>query len=312
MVINNGSRPYFYLLIATFIWAATIPIMKYALDFIPVFVLAFLRFGTATLLLLPIVWGKLSIKKEHRPLFFLTGFLGIFIHISLFFFGLTYTTALNTGVLIATSPLFMMVAAGFFLKESITKKMAIGGFIGFLGILVIMLKDLLGGLAFSPIGDLMIIASTLTLVAAEIINKKLFQFYSPFVVTFYMFLIGSLTFAPFAINFFMTNPDLLTKLPATAVGSLGYGIIFSSFFAYILWQKGLSQVAASRAGFFVYMDPIITSTLAVLLLGEMISLPFIFGTVLIFFGIITAYGHVPHPGHNYLSERKKLKHKRDS
>jgi drug/metabolite transporter (DMT)-like permease len=168
-----------------------------------------------------------------------------------------------------------------------------------------MLKDMTGGLEVSPIGDVMIIASTFTLVAAEIINKKLFSYYSPFVVTFYMFLIGSLAFSPFAIHFFTTQPGLIMTLPPTAIGSLFYGILFSSFIAYIFWQKGLSQVAASRAGFFVYMDPIITSCLAVLLLNERITLPFLIGTVLIFIGILVAYGHIPHPGHQYLKARKK-------
>jgi drug/metabolite transporter (DMT)-like permease len=306
-MFSHTNKPYLYLFIATLIWGATIPIMKYALDFFPVFVLAFIRFGAATLLLLPFVWKHLKIQKQHLPLFLLTGFLGIFIHISLFFFGLKHTTALNTGVLISTSPLFMMMAASFFLKEKITKKMAIGGVIGFMGILVIMLKDLTSGLQFSPLGDIMIIASTLTLVSAEIINKKLFKFYSPLVVTFFMFLIGSLAFAPFALHFFITDMAQVTQIPTSALLSVLYGIVFSSFLAYVLWQKGLSLVPASRAGFFVYMDPIITSTLAVFLLDERITLPFIFGTVLIFLGIVYAYGHIPHPAHIYIKERKKRK-----
>ncbi|HRN96611.1 MAG TPA: DMT family transporter [Candidatus Levybacteria bacterium] len=301
----HSARPYLYLFVATLIWGATIPIMKYALDYIPVFVLAFLRFGIATLIVFPFVKKHLKIKQEHIWLFILSATLGIFVHISLFFFGLTYTTALNTGVLISTSPLFMMVAAGFFLKEKITNRMIYGGIIGFLGILTIMLKDMNGSLQVSPLGDFLIIGSTLTLVFSEIINKKLFKFYSPFVVTFYIFLIGSIAFSPFAGQFFSQNPQFFTTLPLSAILALLFGIMFSSFLAYVLWQKGLSQVDASRAGFFVYMDPIITTVLAVLLLHEIITLPFIIGTLLIFGGILMAYGHIPHPGHHYIKERKK-------
>lgn len=300
-----SARPYLFLFIATLIWGATVPIMKYALDYIPVFVLAFLRFGTATIIILPLVWGKLKIDKKHIPLFAFSGFFGIFIHILLFFFGLQNTTAMNTGVLIATSPLFLMIGAYIFLKEKISKRMAFGGFVGFLGILIILLKDMNGSVEFSPLGDLLIIGSTLTLVSSEIMNKKLFNFYSPFVVTFYVFLIGSIGFSPFALQYFVQNPQFFTTLPSTAIFSLYFGIVFSSFTAYILWQKGLSKIAASRAGFFVYMDPIITTILAMIILHEVISLAFIMGTILIFGGILLAYGHIPHPGQRYIKERKK-------
>ena len=302
---NNSARPYLYLLIATLIWGATVPIMKYALDYIPVFVLAFLRFGIATVLVLPFVWRNLKIRREHLWLFALSGILGIFVHISLFFFGLTYTTALNTGVLVSTSPLFMMIAAGFFLKEKISRRMIYGGIIGLLGITTIMLKDMNGSLGISPLGDLLIIGSTLTLVSSEILNKKLFQFYSPFVVTFYVFLLGSFAFSPFAMHYFVQNPQFLVSLPLPAILALLFGIVFSSFIAYALWQKGLSQVAASRAGFFVYIDPIIATILSVLILSEVITLSFIAGALLIFGGILIAYGHIPHPGHHYLKHRQK-------
>lgn len=304
MSSNNFKSPYLYLFLATLIWGATVPIMKYALDYIPVFVLAFLRFGIATIILLPLVWGKLTIQKNHYWLFALSGFLGIFVHILLFFFGLQHTTAMNTGVLIATSPLFLMIAAGLFLKERISKRMALGGIFGFMGIIVIMLKDMNGSVEVSPLGDFLIIGSTLTLVSSEIMNKKLFKFYSPLVVTFCVFLIGSLGFSPFAIQYVIEHPQFLFTLPSTALLALYFGIVCSSFIAYILWQKGLSQVAASRAGFFVYMDPIITTVLAVIILHEVIDLSFVIGTLLIFGGILLAYGHIPHPGHKYIKERK--------
>lgn len=301
----QSARPYLFLFFATLIWGATIPIMKYALEYIPVFVLAFMRFGIASLLILPFVHKQLRIHRQHLWLFLLSGVFGIFIHISFFFFGLSNTTALNTGVLVSASPLFMMLAAGFFLKERITKRMIAGGCIGFAGILTIMLKDISGPFQMYPIGDILIIASTLTLVFAEITNKKLFQFYSPYVVTFYMFFIGSLGFSPFAVRFFSESPHFLSTIPLSAILALLFGIFFSSFTAYLLWQKGLSQVDASRAGFFVYLDPIITTSLSVLLLHEVITLPFIIGGVLIIGGILTAYGQIPYLGSTYIKERKK-------
>lgn len=302
---SSKTTAYLYLFIAVLIWGMTVPIMKFALDYLPVFVLAFLRFALAALILLPIVLPKIKIKREHIPLFILSGISGVTIHIALFFMGLKLTSALNAGVLIATGPLFTLLLSSIFLKEKITKRVLIGCIVGFVGITVITMSHLSGNPQLSPVGDLMIIGSILALVIYEIFSKKLFETYTPLVVTFYSFLIGAITFGPASVPFFINNPMILTQIPHTALFALVFGILFSSLTAYLCWQKGLSKIHASKAGFFLYLDPVFATMASVIILHEVITPQFVIGSIIIFIGMLIAQLRHTHPGHEYMKSRTK-------
>lgn len=277
--------------------------MKYALEYIPVFVLAFMRFAGASLILFLFVRKSLAVKLTHLPLLIAAGATGISIHIAFFFYGLSYTSAINAGVLFASAPLFTLLLAAIFLRENVSKRMFLGALIGFAGIVVVTIPNIQGTVVFSPIGDVFILISTFALVLYQIISKKLFSYYSAPIVTFYSFVIGAITFSPMAINYFIQNPTFIFELPNTALLALTYGIIFSSLLAYSLWQRGLTKVSASRVGFFLYLEPIVTTTTAVILLNEVITPYFVAGSFLIFGGILVAHQHTK-------STKKKSKKKR--
>lgn len=294
MSSRNQKIAYICLFGSTLIWGATVPLMKYTLEYIPVFVLAFVRFFGAAILLFPFVYKDLRIKISDIPLFILAGLFGISFHIAAFFYGLTYTFAVNASILAASAPLFTIVLAGILLHEKISRRMIVGASIGLLGILIITVQNFQGGFAISPIGDLLIIVSALSFVLFEIISKKLDTRYSPLVINFYSFLIGSFTFSPIALQYFLENPRLLFEIPSTAQLGLIYGVVFSSFAAYALWQKGLAGLDASKVGLFMYLDPLVATSIAVIVLGEQISPYFIGGAVCIFLGILVARSHIHH------------------
>ncbi len=294
---------YLSLFIAATIWGITIPAMKYALEYVPVFVLAFIRFAGASLILYPFVRKNLAIKPQHFLLIIAAGLTGISFHIAFFFYGLTYTSASNAGVLFASAPLFTLLFAALFLREKISKRMIFGALVGFIGIIVVTIPHAHGTVTFAPIGDILILASTFSLVLYQIFSKKLFAHYTASVVTFYSFLIGSITFAPMALQYFVQKPTFFTELPTNSLLAIGFGIVFSSFIAYSLWQKGLTKVSASRVGFFLYLDPIIATVTAVILLNETITPLFVIGSFLIFGGILIAHSHIK-------QTRKKSKKRR--
>lgn len=282
------NKAYFALFAATLAWGATIPIMKVALEHVPIFSLAFLRFGFASLILYPLVKNNLAVHKKDIPLIILVGFLGFTLHIPLFFFGLSNTKAINAGILFATVPLFSFAAASYVLREKISRNMIIGASIGFLGIVVITIQDLLQGISFYPLGDLMILLSTVAFALTDIVTKRLVKTYKSLTITFYSMFIGGLSFFPIALYDFVQNPDWISTLPLDAVAGILYGILFSSFSAYTLWQWGISKINVSRVSLFLYIQPVITTILAILLLGEKITPFFIAGAILIISGMIAA------------------------
>ena len=96
--MNPKYSAFAALLIATTIWGATAAIMKITLETVPPFSLAVIRFGLASLLLLPFVAHRLSMRKEDFPLLLLATIGAVTLHIPFFFFGLKLTTALNAGI----------------------------------------------------------------------------------------------------------------------------------------------------------------------------------------------------------------------
>ncbi len=278
---------------AAIIWGATGSVMKLGLLSVPVFSLAFIRFGSASLILFLLLHKKLSVEKKDLPFLFLMGLIGITFHISLFFWGLTFTTALNTGVITATAPIFTAFFAYLFLKEKIKKRLIAGAILGILGVGIIIGKDIAkNGFYLSPFGDLLILLATLTFIFYELLIKRLFAKYDSFVITFYVFAFGTLGFLPFTIYEFLAKPNWLAQISTTGYIAIVYGILFSSLTAYSLWQWGLSKIPVSQVGVFSYLDPITATITAVLLLSEKITIPFVIGAVFIFIGLFIAEAHL--------------------
>lgn len=295
---SDHKRAILALTLASILWGVTPAVMKLTLTSIPVFTLAFIRFGTATLLLLPFILRshKLKIANHDVPLVVLSGLTGVAIHIPLFFFGLKFTTALNAGIFVAAIPIFTLLAAHMFLKEKLRRTLFLGALLGTLGIGVIIGQDLFK-VTLSPFGDLLILLSTLSFVAYEIVSKKLLRIYNPMVLTFYTFAIGAIIFLPFAYTELMNEPNWIARISDQAVFGVLYGIFFSSLAAYALWQWGLSKIEVSRVAFFLYLDPIVATVTAVLLLSERITPSFVIGAVLIFLGLFVAEQKFPHYHH---------------
>lgn len=288
--------------LAAVIWGGTAPVMKLTLVQIPVFSLAALRMGFASLILGLLIIKQLKIKKSDYPTFFLAALTGVTLNISLFFLGLKLTEAILVGFLVASVPVLTLLTAHFFLKEKFTPKLAVASVLALIGIAILAGKSTSLSNSKELIGNLLLIASTISWVAYEIISKKLLKSYSGSVVAFYTMAIGTLTFLPFAIFEFFKNPNWYAGV--TTQGTLGllYGIFFSSLVAYWAWNKGLQMLPAGKAAFFFYLDPISGAILSIILLGEKITSQLLLGGLFIFIAVLVAeQQRKSHPLHNNIS-----------
>lgn len=300
--MNKHFLPFIALILASSIWGANNTVMKITLLSVPLFLLAFIRFGAASVLLLPFVVKKLRVKRQDWGRLLLCGLCGVTLNIAFFFSGIKLTTALNAGIIVSSTPIFTLLFANIFLKEKITYKLLAGSALGIAGIIVIIGRDILyNGLSLSPVGDLLMLAATLSFVAYEILSKRLFKTYNSSTITYYSFLIGALTFLPLAFFELINNPVWFTYLTATSFFGIGYGILCASLLAYSFWEWGLSKIEASRVGFFFYLDPVVSTIVAVLVLSEKITMPFVLGSLLIFAGLFLAEGRLPyHSAHQHI------------
>lgn len=282
------NSAFLYTSTAAIIWGATAPIMKLTLEEIPVFSLAFLRMAFASLILGLFIFKNLKIAKVDFSRFFWAAITGVTLNLTLFFIGLKLTQAILAAFLIASVPIFTMIAAHIYLKEKFTRRLIIASLVAFAGVTIIIGKGSGEFNSLAVIGNILLLLATLSWVAHEIIAKKLLKVYDGSVVTFYSMAIGAVTFLPLFLLEFVANPQWVTNVTIKGFAGAIFGIFLASLTAYWAWNKGLKLLPAGHAAFFFYLDPISGSILAIILLGEKLTPQLVIGGILIAIAVFLA------------------------
>jgi drug/metabolite transporter (DMT)-like permease len=304
-------NPILALIIANIIWGGAPPIFKFALQNIPPFTLAFIRFFFAGFIFLPLAlknFQKISIKQWFE--IFLVGFFGVFINITFFFLGLKKTESINVPIIASSGPVFIYFFSILFLREKPRLKVFLGMMTALLGIFIIILSPILldGKKIFlgEIEGNFFIVLATLGAVLQTLIGKDLLKKINFYFVTAFSFILSSVLFL-FFIPQEITNWSFFELDLAGWVGII-YGIFFASALAYFLYYYGLSKVNAQEVGIFTYINPIVTVIIAFPLLNELPSIYYIIGSFFVFGGIYLAEGKVHwHPINKSKIKIQKLK-----
>lgn len=308
--MDKRKKAYLALLTTTIIWGFASPVIKFTLGFIPPFTFLFWRFLLTTLIFLPVFFvykRKKKIKLRGRQWLKLAGlgFLGTSLSLSLLFIGYNYTTAIDGILIYSIVPIMVIIGGGLFLKEEITKQERIGAGLAFSGSLVTVIQPALEGKTFALQnieGNLLILLSAIVWASYCLMMRKTEnqEKTDPLILTALSFFVGLVTIIPlFLYETGLFNPEIglanvwgLISLPASiqALGGIFYMAVFSSVIAYFTYNLGFSLIEASEATLFDYLKPVFGAPLAVIWLGEKITLPFLAGAGLIFLGVfLTEY-----------------------
>lgn len=290
--ILKKPLPYLAILTAHLIWGANFVVAKIALSEFPIMSLAFLRFALAAILIIPFLLKlpkpRQIVKSKHLIKMSLTGIFLVTLNISLFYEGLSRTTAINASVLTLVIPVISVIFGWIFLKEKIFWVNLVGIIMGLFGAFVILgLPIILFG-AINPtalLGNFLIFISSITFVIGAILSKEMLKIYQPLVVTASIFIIGTITFFIPALIDYLKNPTWFLNLSVLGILGLLYITVLSSVSAIFLMNWGLAKTDVVKTNLFTYIEPAVAATLAVPFLGERISFSFIIGTCLIVLGV---------------------------
>lgn len=302
MFSKTRNKAILALIVANIIWGAASPIFKLALQNIPPFTLAYIRFLGAALVLLPFVFHHMHIDKKDIFKIFLIAFFGITINISFFFLGLKLSPSINAPIIASSGPVFLYLFSIFLLKEKPHPKVLFGMVVSLLGVITIVGQPLLeNGFDGKIVGNLFFILATFGAVGHALISKDILTKYRATTVTFWTFLIGAATFLPLAIREIQSaNP--FPTLDYRGWTGIIFGIFLSSALGYCLFEWGIQKIDAQEVGIFTYIDPVIATLIALPLLGEQITTIYLMGSILIFLGIAIAEGRLHyHPLHKLKS-----------
>ncbi|MCX6733005.1 MAG: DMT family transporter [Candidatus Roizmanbacteria bacterium] len=297
-------NPVVALIITNLIWGAASPIFKLALENIPPFTLAFIRFFFAgTLYLLFVIKKWKALTKKQFLYICLGAFFGITINISFYFLALPKTNSINAPIIASAQPIFLYLISIFYLKEHQHKNVLYGMIVSFIGVLIIIFSPIVmnGSISIEQkntelIGNLFLVVATLGAIGQAITHKKILKEVGVLQVIFISFLFGALSFFPLAMLELRTWSFAL--LDWRGWFGILFGVILSSALAYGLFIYGISKIDAQEIGLFSYIDPVIAVLLAIPLLGEYPNIFFFIGSFLVFAGIFFAEERLNwHPFH---------------
>ncbi len=254
--------------------------------YLPPFGFIVLRVGTAGILFILcsalFIRQKIDFKEDFFKIV-LCAITGCGANMLLFFKGLSITSPINGAILMACTPVFVVVFAAILIKE----KLSVIRYFG-IGIACIGAILLLGGTNFSfdssrIWGDIAIAVNAIIYSFYLVYAKPLLKKYHPVTLSAYTFGIGFLFVLPFGFNEFRhTN---FSVIPA----EIWYYIIFillgATFLAYLLNAFALSKASASMVGSYIYLQPVLAIIIAIVKNTDTISFERIAYMLIIFSGV---------------------------
>jgi drug/metabolite transporter (DMT)-like permease len=262
---------------------------KLALASIPPMPLAAFRLVAASLLLgvLRRLSGAEPIAAADRKRIFLFALLGVSFNQVLFLLGLELTTAINTTILTAMIPVYTLVAAALLGRERMTPKHAAAVALAVSGALLLLKAESFDWRNQYFRGNLMLIGSGISYAFYLVLSRPILSRNRVLTVVSGVFAYGAPLIAVAAL------PALSRFSPqrATPVGwaSLAAVILFCTVLPYFWNSWALARTHASRVSFYIFLQPVIASALAILVLGERLTLRTAVAALLILAGLAVSF-----------------------
>lgn len=260
---------------------------------IPVLLLAWLRFGIGGLAM-----PHWLIKPAHeapmtpatKKLVFLESLLGNFLFSICMLFGVSMTSAVSAGVIMAAIPAVVALLSWLFLRERIGLRVwaAIGCAAFGIGLLALSKPELSSqsGNALEAAasyqnrlwGNLLVLSAVICEASYAVIGKKLTGALTPKRITALINLWGFVLMTPMGL-YIALKFDFGSVARDTWLLLVFYALAASVWTVW-LWMTGLKTVPAVKAGVFTVMLPISSALVGVFVLGETLR-----GVQLLAFGI---------------------------
>ncbi|MFQ5521433.1 MAG: DMT family transporter, partial [Candidatus Methylomirabilia bacterium] len=258
----SQTRAYTALLLIVTLWGSYPAFAKLALTALPPFLLVFFRMSLASVFLALLLfrrgWGEVRALslEELRPFAWL-GFSGIFISTGFTYLAIYLTTASNTVILQASTPVMVAVGARIYLKERLSPVQWLGVICSGAGVLLVITNGRLAALRLEELraGDFVVLFAITGWTVYTIYGKRLLAVHSPAVATTVAYMLGTLMLLPLALLTAPLFPAPRLASP-TAWGVVLYQALFGSL-AHVWWYEGVKVVGASRSAIFMNFQPLV-------------------------------------------------------
>ncbi|MBL0161512.1 MAG: EamA family transporter [Bryobacterales bacterium] len=280
------AKLYGLISVMTFFWSINYVVAKIALRSFPALLIGPLRAATAAALLLPIFFlrpSDLGEKWQRREVIELAllGVFGITLNQVFFVVGMSSTSVAHAALVIATTPLQVLMLAALRGQERVTVRKLAGLAVAIAGIAVLNLGRETRGASFT--GDFFVFLASFCFSLYTVFGKEVTSRHSIITVNAFGYLAGALAGAPLLIQ--QSWGFDFGAVAASGWWALAYMAILSSILCYMIFYYALNHMTATRLAAFSYVQPVIASLAGLLILREPITLPIAAGGLLVLSGV---------------------------
>ena len=217
---------------------------------------------------------------------FIIGAIGLGLTQGTIFTALSYTSAVNTGIIFATTPIITMVLAHFVIRERMNGWQVFGSLIAFLGIIVVAVHGSLAQLLGLKLGlgDLLVIAGGVMFACYTVLLKRAKFDLDRLPLLLVLLCAGAIATVPFFLWEVWNGEH--GNLAFKGYMALLYAAIPGGALMYLCYNWSIDILGPSRAGTLLYTQMIFTAIFAWLILGEAIEWYHYVGAGLIILGVV--------------------------
>ncbi|MGV6938761.1 DMT family transporter [Paenibacillus sp. CMM36] len=232
-------------------------------------VIAMYRLYLTNLIMLPLVWKYrtelFSLTRKQWMLILWSG-IALGLHFLLWMGSLRLTTVASSTVIMTLEPILVMLGSFLFFRTGTNRAMLIGMGMAFIGSLAIGAGDFhVSGQAL--LGDALSFLGMVAVSIHMLMGKHLREHLSAFVYNFWVFAIAATSLALY---------NVVNAIPFTGYAPREWGLflllaIVPTLFGHYLFNWLLKYINATAVSMAVLGEPVISSLLAWVLLGERLS-----------------------------------------
>jgi drug/metabolite transporter (DMT)-like permease len=276
------------LMLAAVFWGANYAATKYAAEFMPPLLIVALRFtagGILMICLLRILEPADRLKpKDFLPVAAL-GCLGVAIGQTAFTFGVSMTSAANTGLIFATAPVWGLLLGLMLGLERPAWRGLVGVGLSILGVGIVFYEGL-GAEGTSLAGDLFVLLAAMAFGSYTVLSMPVLERHSPLTVATYSLLFGGL------VVLVLSSP-YLSRLEWESVGAgawaaVAFSAVLATAFSFSAWQTGVSRIGANRVLVYQYLITVTGVASGIVFFGEVLGTEKIIGGAIILVGVYLA------------------------
>ncbi len=273
------------------VWAGNFIVVKSVLGELPPVGFTFTRFMLAGLVLLVacrIREGSVGLpRRDVLPIAGL-GAIGFGIYQTIWTVGLSQTTAGDSALLIASTPIFTLLIAALIGSDVLTRARLLGAVVSFSGVALVVLSGADTELGPRLVGNVITIVAAACWAVYVAFGAPVLRRHSPLRTTAWAVIFGSLVMLPIG-TWQLAGVDW-SRVTFASVLAVLYAGLLSIAIGNVLHFRGVQVVGPSRTTNFQFLVPALTVVFAAIFLGEQIRPVQVIGGFVIVLGILVARG----------------------